>query len=124
MYRNHVSIPKNRLYVMAEGKMEVDEVKLASADVLRLAKQLKPGFSIISDVSRFMPVTEEGRLVMQGAMKAAKELGMGHAVRIVPSAAQVVANQWQRSSRSAGYVAEQAPTLAEAERLLDELGKA
>jgi hypothetical protein len=48
-------------------------------------------------------------------------MGMKHVVRIVPANATVAAFQWQRTSRSAGYEAHQAPTLAEAEALLDKL---
>jgi hypothetical protein len=56
-------------------------------------------------------------------MKQLKELGMNKVVRIVPDNALVAGNQWQRTSRAAGYSAEQAPTAADAEVLLDKLEK-
>ncbi len=123
MYKNYVDVSKNRLYVVLQGKMEAGELTQAAAEVLRLTRQLKPGFSAVSDLSGFVPTTEEGRLVMQGLMKAITELGVGHVVRVVPASAQVVANQVQRTTRTAGYVAEQVPTLQDAESLLDELEK-
>jgi acetyl/propionyl-CoA carboxylase alpha subunit len=121
MYKNRADIQKNRLYVLFQGKMDIDEIKAGSINVLDEAKRLKPGFGIISDISGFVPTTEEGRLLIQETMKTLKDMGMKHTVRIVPVEASVVGLQWQRSSRAAGYEARQVPTLAEAEDFLDKL---
>ena len=123
MYKNRIDMAKNRYYVTFQGKMEVEEIKQAAAEALQMVKQLKRGFGTVSDISTAIPANEEGRLLMQNAMKALKEAGMGQVVRIVPPAATVMGNQWQRSSRAVGYSADEAPTLAEAERRLDDLEK-
>ncbi len=123
MYKNRADVIKNRLYVTFKGKMELDEIKIACANAHQEARRLRAGFGVISDVSEFFPATEDGRLAMQQTMKTLNEMGMGEVVRIVPSNAQVAGNQWQRTSRAVGYVAHQVPTLAEAEKLLDNLEK-
>ena len=46
---------------------------------------------------------------------------MGNVVRITANV--VTALQWQRSSRAIGYSAAEAKTIAEAEKLLDEMEK-
>ena len=119
MYNNHGDIQKNRLYIVVQGKIEADEIKAACANILVEAKRLKPGFGAISDISSFVPVNEEGRLILQDTMKSLLDMGMKHVVRIVPPGAAVAGMQWQRTSRTVGYEALQAPSLGEAEALMD-----
>jgi methyl-accepting chemotaxis protein len=118
---SRIVVEKNRLYVGLRGCMGASEVRLASAEFIQNARQLRPGFGIISDLSTFVPTSEEGRLELQALQKSLKDLGVGHVVRVVPASAKVGAKQLQRSSQAAGYTAMEAPTAAEAERLLDEL---
>lgn len=86
-------------------------------------KNLNEGFGEIFDISEFASISEDGRIVLQEAMKTIKELGMGTVVRVVPDSAKATANQWQRTSRTVGYAAKQAPTQAETEALLDKIEK-
>jgi hypothetical protein len=124
MYNNHGDIQKNRLYIVVQGKIEADEIKAACSNILDEASHLKPGFGAISDISSFVPLTEEGRLILQNTMKALLDMGMKHVVRIVPPGAAVAGMQWQRTSRSVGYEALQTPSLGEADILLDKLEQA
>lgn len=121
MYANRADIGKNRLYVTFKGRMEFDEVNKGGANVLQEAKKLKPGFGIISDISEFIPTTEDGRMEMQRVMKTLKDMGLGHVVRIVKGASSVAGYQWQRTSKAAGYTAAEVGTLADAEILLNKL---
>jgi hypothetical protein len=124
MYSNRSDPVKNRLYVRITGRLDAHEVAAARDDALRLASTLRPGFGVISDLAAFTPVHEDGRQIMLEAMHALKEqFGMGHVVRVVPESKAVAANQWQRTSRQVGYVAIEAPTLAAAEQLMDELSQ-
>jgi hypothetical protein len=121
MYSNRADVDKNRLYVLFQGKMDVNEIRAACTNVLDEARRLKPGFGIVSDIGGSAPTNEEGRMIIQETMKALKDLGMKHTVRVIPAEASITGMQWQRTSRSAGYVADQAPTPLEAEALLDKL---
>ncbi len=121
MYNNHCDTQKNRLYVIFAGKMDVEEIRAACTNVLDEAKQLKPGFGIITDLSEFVPTNEDGRMVIQDTMTSLMEIGVKHVVRVIPVEAAVTGLQWQRSSRTAGYQASQALTLADAEAMMDKL---
>ncbi len=123
MYKNQSNFAKNRMHLKVEGKVDVDEMKAWSNDLLTKLKSLKPGFSVISEILNFQPTTEEGRQILIDTQRKAKEIGMGHVVRIVKSSNFVAAAQWQRSSRSVGYVAMEAENLEAAEKLLDEVEK-
>jgi hypothetical protein len=51
-----------------------------------------------------------------------RQPGLGHVVRVLGTAGKVTESQWQRTaSQTDGYAARAARTLAEAERMLDEL---
>lgn len=121
MYDNQLNFAKNRMHLMLEGKVEAAELKAWSDDLLSKLKRLKPGFSVISEILNCQPATEEVRQMLVDTQKKVKELGLGNAVRIVSKDNYVTANQWQRSSRSVGYVAMEAESVQAAEKLLDEM---
>ena len=123
MYKNQAQLAKNRLYLVLKGKADLAELQAWSDDLLTEARKLKPGFSVVSDILNVEPTTEEGRLIIQDTQKKAKALGMGNVVRLTKGANPITANQWQRSSRAVGYVALEAATIEEADRLLDQLDK-
>ena len=121
MYKNLSNLVKNRMHLKVEGKVDVEEMKAWSDDLVNKLKSLRPGFSVISEILNFQPTTEEGRQILVDTQRRAKELGMGHVVRIVKNTNFVAAAQWQRSSRSVGYVAIEAESIEAAEKLLDEV---
>ena len=123
MYKNVANVIKNRLYLTLKGKAEVKELQAWSDNLLVEAKKLKAGFGVISDILECQPTTEEGRLIIQTTQLKAKEMGMGNVVRITKGANAITSNQWQRSSRAVGYVALEAGSVDEADKMLDELGK-
>lgn len=121
MYKNRYDLKKNRLYISFQGKIDKDEIISGSNEVLGFAKLLRPGFGVISDISEFIPTSEEGRLVMQDSMKTLLEMGMTHVVRVVPQNKKVSGFQWQRTSMSVGYKALEVSAFEEAEKALDEI---
>jgi len=123
MYKNTINIAKNRMVLSLKGKAEINELHAWSNDLLSQLKRLKPGFGVVSDILECHPASEEGRMVIQETQKKAKELGMGNVVRIVEKSNVVTAMQWQRSSRTVGYIAAEAHSVAEAEKMLDEMEK-
>ncbi len=84
---------------------------------MRAYSSLKPGFTVITDISNLIPLPEEVRAAFQEMMKETLAKGMSKVVR-VPGDAVVTSNQFQRTSRSAGYTAQDVYTVAEAEKLL------
>ncbi len=114
---------KNRLVTTVKGSVDIAELRAWSANLLAELKKLKPGFEVISDILDCQPTTEEGRLIIQDTQRKAKEMGMGNVVRITKGGNMITSNQWQRSSRAVGYVALEAASVQEADKLLDALDK-
>ncbi len=121
MYKNQSNFSKNRMHLVVEGQVDVAEMREWSNDLISKLKRLRPGFSVISEILNCQPTSEEGRQILVNTQAQAKELGMKHVVRIVKKTNAVTANQWQRSSRSIGYVALEAESIEAAEKLLDEI---
>jgi hypothetical protein len=121
MYNNQANFAKNRMHLKIEGHIEVAEMQAWSNDLLTKLKNLKPGFSVISEILNCQPAKEEGRQILVDTQKKAKELGMKHVVRIVKKENLITSIQWQRSSRSIGYTALEAETVEAAEKLLDKV---
>ena len=121
MYKNQINFAKNRMHLMLKGSVDTTEMQSWSDDLLSQLKKLKSGFSVISEISECQPTSEEGRQVLIDTQRKAKELGMGHVVRIIKNSNFVTAHQWQRSSRSVGYSAMEAEDLQSAEKLLDKV---
>ena len=48
MYKNQANFLKNRMHLKIEGKVDVQEMKAWSNDLLTQLKKLKPGFNVIS----------------------------------------------------------------------------
>lgn len=111
---------ENKLLFIAKGKMELPEVQAACQALIKNAQKLQPGFIKISDIHELEVLSEEGRLEFQNAMKQIKEMGLGSAIRVVSDQYIVTANQFQRTSRSAGYTAMEVKSMQEAERLVDQ----
>ncbi len=123
MFKNQPDFVKNRMHLMLKGKIDLNEMNAWSADLLSQLKRLKPGFSVISEIAECQPTTEDGRQVLINTQKSAKEMGMGHVIRIIKDSNFVTANQWQRSSRAVGYAAMEAESVDAAIKLLDQMEK-
>ena len=130
MYKVSVSVLKNRLYLLAEGRMELVEVNDAIDEINREVDKLKYGFNIISSLSSFEPADNITRLTFQRAIKALKdEKGLGNIIRVIPgqqgvtecNALEVIDCQWLKDFRKEGKVAEDVCSLEMAEARMDAL---
>jgi hypothetical protein len=119
----HSNHHKNRIYITLKGKVAMDEVIAVIEKIKSEIRSLKPGYSVVSDIVNFIPVNEEARQMIADTMKHMKDNGMGKVVRIISDSptSQVTGYQWQRTSKSAGYQADTAPSLEEAEKILDQI---
>ena len=121
MYDIRSNIFENRIYIRLKGKLEIEEIKTLSNQAIKDARKLYSGFVKITDIRELAPASEEVRLEIQNMMRALHTMGMGGVIRIVSPQAIVTSNQFQRSSRAAGYLAHEVASPAEAERILDQL---
>jgi hypothetical protein len=109
---------KNRLYVMLEGFFSTEEMKKQVDNLVQEVKKLKPGFDVINDISRFKPTTPQGAEEMTRAQQSLQAAGVGRIIRIVESAS-LSEMQFTRTAKEAGYAAETATSVEEAEKMLD-----
>ncbi len=109
---------KNRLYIKLEGLFEYEEAKEAVDRVISESNKLKPGFDIINDILNFKPVSQEAGEQVLRAQKHVVQKGANRIIRIVDK--KTITNlQFNRRSKEAGYIAEVASSIKEAEKMLD-----
>jgi hypothetical protein len=107
---------KKRLYLILAGTFEDGEMKQVADKTIREVKKLKPGFDIINDISDCKPATIKGIEEIKRAPVAIKEGGVRRVIRIVGQS--VTEGQFVRKSQEAGYDADTAPSIVEAEKIL------
>lgn len=117
-FHSRADVGKNRLYVVLEGFFQVDEAKMAADVTIAEAKKLKPGFEVINDISTAKAVSEPGSLELLRCLVFLKERGVGRVVRVVPGVS-VGSLQIARLARQAGYQADVAGSIPDAEAMLD-----
>jgi hypothetical protein len=109
---------RNRLYLALTGLMTDEEMRVAADQTIEMVKKLKPGFTVITDISQFRPMTKLGVDEVKRVGVFCAQQGMKATVRIVgisPTALQ----QFQRVAKENGYTAYTAQSVSEAEGLLD-----
>jgi hypothetical protein len=121
MFEAEADVRNNRLYLTLSGRMEREELETAADEAVAAAERLRDGFDIINDLSGFAPPSPEAAKPIKRAQAELVELGVDRVVRVVDDdTSQVVVRAFDRRSKDVGYSGETAPSVAEAERLLDE----
>ena len=119
MYEVKIHRHKNRLYVTLQGFIGAEEGAQAAEAVIKATQQLTPGFTIITDIREFSPMTPETAEHIQRAQLFAFQHGAKKTVRIVKNV--ISSMQFNRTQKQAGaaYDVLTAHSVEEAERLLD-----
>jgi hypothetical protein len=115
-------IDRNRNYYLMRlwGLLSDDECRAVSQHVIEeVCAQMKPGWSLINDISACKPLSQEGIGVVRESGAAVAKMGMKYVIRIVGVSA-VAAMQFKRETK-ATYEANVVTSLADAEALLDKL---
>ena len=110
---------KNRLYIKIWGLIEDEELRAGAGRTIKSMESLRPGFTIVNDISECRPLSQEG----VEEVRRVAEMGVKHGMRAVArvvGASTITRLQFKRVSREAGYDAYTAASLAEAEAMLDE----
>jgi len=102
---------------MLDGFFDDNEAREAADQVIQEIKKLEPGFDVINDISGFRPATQKGAQEMVRAQRFARASGVDRVIRIVPSET-IGSIQFARTSRQAGYEADTASSIPEADRML------
>jgi hypothetical protein len=109
---------KNRLYLRF-SKMTGAEMADEVIEVANAVKQLKPGFTCLTEISELTEPTEKEKRMARLVMEYLSMMGVSHVVRIGSEAAFEILNQTSREVAS--YSALRTDTMEEAEALLDQL---
>jgi hypothetical protein len=117
-YDIQAKVAINRLYLSLRGSMSDDEAKEVADRVIQEIRKLRPGFTIINDISELKPASPAATEHLRRAQEASVRQGCGRVIRVVGSQA-ITQMQWSRTLKAAHHGgAETASTVEEAERML------
>lgn len=116
----HANVGKNRLFIRIEGRLDGDQARMAADAMIKEMDRLRPGFDVVSDLTKAEPMGPEGSAALKRVLEAQRARKYGRAVRIVGKSA-AVAVQFARDSKEFHHEPYLAFSLEEAERLLDGL---
>jgi hypothetical protein len=106
----------NRVYVTLRGFSSDQEMEQHVTRVAAEVRRLKPGFTMISDISQMKSATPNGTKLLQDIMGLYKKQGIARIIRIVGE--DVIAKgQFNRLSKDAGIPVHYVSSHEEAEKL-------
>jgi hypothetical protein len=112
----------NRLYLSLRGSMGDDEAKEVADQIIQELRKLRPGFTIINDISELKPASPAATEHLRRAQEASVRHGCGRVIRVVGSQA-ITQMQWSRTLKAAHHRgAETATSVEEAEQMLAQPG--
>ena len=113
-----VDVGKNRIFLCVRGRVDDTEAKSIADSIIKEMDRLRPGFDIVTDLSRAEPLGPEGVSQFKRLLEAHRERKAGRTVRIVGRSAQV-ALQFARTSKELQHEPYLCFSREEAERWLD-----
>jgi hypothetical protein len=117
----YANLTKNRLYVVLKGVIGDDDSLLALEKTLAEVQKMKPGFSVITDISEFKPATAFALERIQLGQQAIAQQGVKRIVRIVDRSHITGQMQFVRMGKQVYSSVDPniAESLAQAEAMLD-----
>ena len=120
MFKIKKDIEKNRLYITINGILSISEAKLARNMLLKEVDELKPNFDLINDISQFIRGQEEAGEVLKEIMTVMIEKKANRVIRVVGASKIGLLQFANYSLPIQAYKLSYVPTMAEAEKLLDQ----
>src|SRR5215471_4546662 len=108
---------KNRLYLLLRGFWSVEMATAVSIRIKQEVKALKPGFTIINDISQLKIGPPEAAAIVKECQEWLGANGSGRVVRVVSADNPLAKMQFKRTSQEA-YDAAIVTTVEEAEQVL------
>ena len=119
MFKVHSDPDRNRLYITLAGHLDGPERQAVMKAIVAEAGKLASGFGVVSDISGLHPSDQDGFKDFLRLKATLKLKGAGTVIRVVKIPLSRI--QVERVSEGAGYEAERADSLEEADRRLDAL---
>ena len=117
-YRVRIDPIRNRLYVELRGALSEGQILSAVDDVIVGVGQLKPGFSVVNDLTTFKPTTPKGAEDVRQAQAFVARQPLGRVIHVMGQDVSSDASG-VRTGRATVFAPETATSIAEAEALLD-----
>ena len=111
-------IAKNRIYIVLEGFHDVEEARRVKEAYREAAEILKPGFTVLSDVSKYVPGSEAVQKVHAEVAVIASKAGVGKVARVIGEKPLGGMQIKRISKANAGYDSKNFITREEAEDYL------
>ena len=115
MYEINIDTNKNVAFLKLVGFMEESEATEAADALIANLKKLKPGCTLVNDISEFKATSEESAKQIKRGQAAVFEIGVKRVIRVVGKAAisQMQFNRVQREG-DADYETVEVRTMDEA----------
>jgi len=110
----------NRLNIRIIGVVDKVESQLAAKNIVQEVNKLKENFDVINDISRLKRGDMGSILALKGMMDFLKSRKVGRVVRVVGASKSGLMQFAQATMNFVGYKAKYVPTVADAEKFLDE----
>lgn len=75
-------VAKNRVYIKFDGYMELEEAEKLRDDVKKALRQIKSGFTILTDARGYKPGTKEVQAVISSIAKMDADAGVSKVARV------------------------------------------
>lgn len=120
MFQIRINYKRNALLNVMSGRIDAEEAKSIVKKFQEGVTRLKPGFAVITDITDFVPTTEEVRTILRDATRYAVKHGLGRTVRIVSDnlTSNIGSIQFNRTEKKLGCMSEVVNSMAEAKKVL------
>jgi hypothetical protein len=120
MYKIKKDVEKNRLYILLSGIFPISDAKNAKEIILKEIDDLQPNFDVVNDISQFIRGQDEAGKVLQDIMLLLIDKKVNRVVRVIGESKTGLLQFANYSLQIESYKLKYMPTMAEAEKYLDE----
>lgn len=110
---------KNRIYIVLEGSFDLSEVTRINKEYARVIKEASPDFTVLSDVSKYIPGSDEVQKIHANSIKMAGEAGVAKVARVVGNTPLGGMQIIRIAHKEVSYPSKNFKTIKEAEEYLD-----
>ncbi len=120
MFQIKINYKRNALLNVMSGRIDAEEARNLVKKFREGVDKLRPGFVVITDITDFVPTTEDVRNILRDATRYAVKNGLGRTLRIVSDnlTSSIGSIQFNRTEKSLGCNAEIVTSLAQAKKVL------
>jgi hypothetical protein len=120
MYETHSNIELNYLLIVIRGRLDRAAAEAIVASFAGHVQKLRPGFSLINDLSEARPAHDDVVDVMKAGQRQMFVAGAARVIRVIADGSAASSLQFSRTQRemNVGYEVKIVSTMAEALRVV------